>query len=54
MTKRMGTKPLRCARHFMMQCQMTQMMGGDDDNVDDSSNVDNIDASNDNRNIDSS
>ena len=54
MTNRMGTKPLRCARHFMIQCQMTLMMGGDDDNVDDSGNANNIDAGNYNRNADGS
>ena len=54
MTKRMETNPLRCARHFMMQCHMILLMGGDDDNVDDSGNANNFDASNDNRNVEGS
>ena len=44
MSKRMGTKPLKFARYFMMQCQMTLMMGGDNDDVDDSGNANNIDS----------
>ena len=38
----------------MMQLQMNLMMGGDNDNVDDSGNANNIDSGNDNSNEDGS
>ena len=50
----MGTKLLRRARHFMMQCQMTLMMEGDNYNIDDYDNANTVDAGYENRNVDSS
>ena len=48
MSKSTGNKTPGCARNFMMCCQMTSIIGGDDYNVDGHGNANDIDDGNDN------